>query len=95
MKEQMGTDVDVICQHSKDGTIIPIKVRVVDEDGEYHVYTIKKYNDLSHQGTREMPDGMYVTNLTLVYECQIIVFGKSRIIRLYLDPNSTIWKMMV
>ena len=60
--------VDVICQHSADGTIIPLRIWLTDEDGMKQTYTIKGYRDLSHQGTREMPDGVYVSNNTLIYE---------------------------
>ena len=85
--------VDVICQHSLDGTIIPLRVRIKDEEGEYQAYTIKDYRDLSHQGTRIMPDGVYVTNQTLVYECNITVFGRTKKIRLYYETGGTVWKM--
>ena len=50
--------VDVICQHNKDGSMIPMRVRLTDEDGAVQTYTIKNYEDLSHQGTRTMPDGI-------------------------------------
>jgi hypothetical protein len=53
-----------------------------DEDGAVQTYTIKNYEDLSHQGTRTMPDGMYVTDRTFVYECQVQAFGRYRMIRL-------------
>ena len=85
--------VDVICQHSRDGTIIPIKVRIVDEDGEYQTYRIKGYKDLSHRGTVEMPDGVFVTNRTLIFDCDITAFGRQKTIRLYYEPSKTIWKM--
>ena len=35
---------DVICQPSRDGKITPMKIRVIDEDGEYQEYKIKGYN---------------------------------------------------
>ena len=92
----MNTDVkviDVICQHSRDGTVIPLRVRIVDDDGEVQTYTIKGYKDVSHQGTRTMPDGMYVTDKTFVYECNIMAFGRRRMIRLYYEPSGTVWKM--
>ena len=92
MKEELSA-VDVICQHTRDGVMYPIKIRVADEDGEYQTYRIKAFRDLSHQGTREMPDGVFVTNRTMVYECDIIVFGRQRMIRLYYEPNGTVWKM--
>ena len=41
------------------------------------------FKGLSHQGTREMPDGMYVTDRTFVYECQVLAFGRFKMIRLY------------
>ena len=87
--------VDVICQHNKDGSMIPMRVRLTDEDGAVQTYTIKNYEDLSHQGTRTMPDGMYVTDRTFVYECQVQAFGRYRMIRLYYEPSGTIWKMTV
>ena len=33
--------VDVICQHNKDGSMIPMRVRLTDEDGAVQTYTIK------------------------------------------------------
>ena len=94
MKQEPKT-VDVICQHSHDGTVFPIKIRTVDEDGEYQTYVIKGYRDLSHQGTREMPDGVYVTDKTFVFECNIAVFGRNRMVRLYYNPSDVYWRMTV
>ncbi len=85
--------VDVICQHQRDGSVMPLKVRVLDEDGEYQTYTIKDYRDQSHMGTRELPDGVYVTDRTFVFECHVSVFGRPKMIRLYYEPSGTIWKM--
>lgn len=85
--------IDVICQHSTDGTIIPLRVRLSDENGERQTLNIEGYRDLSHQGTRAMPDGVYVTNNTLVFECKIIVHNQTRKINLYYEPSSLIWKM--
>lgn len=42
--------VDVICQHSVDGTIIPLRVRMTDEDGQRQMFNIKEYLDVSHKG---------------------------------------------
>ena len=85
--------VDVICQHSADGTIIPMRVRITDEDGLRQAFTIKGYKDLSHHGTRTMPDGVYVTDKTLIFQCKISVIDRERIIMLYYDPTQTVWKM--
>ncbi len=86
-------NVDVICQHCADGTIIPLRVRLTDEDGLKQAFTIKGYKDMSHQGTRTMPDGVYVTDKTLVFQCKIYVLNRERIIMLYYDPSGTVWKM--
>ncbi len=87
--------VDVICQHSTDGSMIPLRIRLKDEDGATQTYTIKNYEDQSHQGTRTMPDGMFVTDKTFVYECQVLAFGRYKTIRLYYEPSGTVWKMTV
>ena len=34
--------IDVICQPSRDGKITPMKIRVIDEDGEYQEYKIQE-----------------------------------------------------
>ena len=44
-------DVDIICQHSKDGTIIPLRIRVDGDDGEPRVFKIDSYKELSGNGT--------------------------------------------
>ena len=44
--QEKYTLADVICQHKTDGTIIPLKIRITDEDGEYQVYNIKSYKDV-------------------------------------------------
>lgn len=95
MIEHRAKPVDVICQHSRDGSLIPLRVRVCDEEGQLQTYKIHQYKDQSHRGTRENPDGVYVTNNTFVFECIITVFGQKRVIRLYYEPGGTIWKMTV
>jgi len=85
--------VDVICQHTKDGNLIPMRIRVKDEEGEYQTYTTKEYRDVSHRGTRTTPDGVYINNNTFAFECKILVFGVKKLIRFYYQPNNTIWHM--
>ncbi|MCR5252029.1 MAG: hypothetical protein K6E50_15650 [Lachnospiraceae bacterium] len=85
--------VDVICQHSKDGAIVPIRIRVTDEDGLKQAFTIKEYRELPQQGARTMPDGVYVTDHTMIFECKIVIFERLRLIRLYYEPAQMIWRM--
>ena len=86
-------DVDVICSFSHTGSIIPLRIRMTDEDGQKQSYNIKEYRDLSGQGARTMPDGVYVADNMLVYECKICVFARLRLIRLYYTPARMVWKM--
>ena len=86
-------DVDVICQHSSDGTVMPIKIRFKDEDEQWQTYIIKGFKDISHQGTRTLPDGMFITDNTIAFECKIKVFENIRMIRLYYFPFVTKWVM--
>lgn len=85
--------VDVICQHSVDGTIIPLRVRMTDEDGQRQIFNIKEYLDVSHKGTYTTPDGVYVTDRNLVFECKIVVLNTVRRITLYYAPSMTYWTM--
>jgi hypothetical protein len=89
--------VDVIAQFASNGIIRPIRIRVTDEDGQHQDFTIKSYKDLSHQGTRTMPDGVLVTDETYVYECGIEVFGQLKKIRLYFrtDSHGFDWKITI
>ena len=76
-----------------DGTVIPIKIRFEDEEGALQVHSIKEYKDISHKGTFTNPDGVYVTNEMLVFECKISVFGHVKGIMLYYDAGKSKWTM--
>ena len=85
--------IDVICQHSQDGTIVPLKIRVRDDDGEYQAYMIQGFREEERRGGITTKDGVYVNSHVTVYECQITIFGHKRRIRLYYNEESGIWSM--
>lgn len=85
--------IDLILCHNQDGSIQPLRLRVKDEDGQNQAFTIKEYRDLSHQGARTMPDGVSVSDKTLIFECMILVWGTERRVRLYSHPPYLSWKM--
>lgn len=89
----MTRPIDLICCHNQEGEVKPLRIRVQDEDGQYQAYAIKEYRDLSHQGTRMMPDGVYVSDNTLIFECKITVFGRDKLVRLYCNDPYLAWKM--
>ena len=69
-----NNDIDAICQYNKDGTIIPIKIRIQDENGEYQIYTILSSRIIS-KGTIMLPNEVVVTESILRFACTINVFG--------------------
>ena len=81
--------LDVICQHKKDGTIIPLKIRLQDEDGEYQVYKIKSYrcNNLSKVVNPKLTP-------VLVFECKINCFDRERLVRISYSFNDGLWKVL-
>ena len=92
-QKELLKEVDVICSFMRNGKLIPMRIRMTDEDGQKQAFTIKDYRDLSGLGARTMPDGVYVADNTLVYECRICVFDRLRLIRLYYNPSGMTWKM--
>ena len=89
--DQFIRNVDVISVHYKDGQVVPLRIRVEDEDGEEHTYSIKDYKDLSGRGAYTTSDGIYVTDRILHFECRIVVLGQIRRLRLYYHRNTEIW----
>ena len=88
-----GNPIDVICQHSRDGTIVPLKIRVLDEDGEYQAYSIQGFREEERRGGITSVDGRYMNTHIIAYTCQIRSFGTKRTIRLYYDEGSRIWEI--
>ncbi|MBO6107810.1 MAG: hypothetical protein J6P16_00210 [Eubacterium sp.] len=88
-----GAPIDVICQHSRDGTIVPLKIRIRDEDGEYQAYTIQGFREEERMGGITSVDGRYMNTHISAYTCQIRSFGMKRTIRLYYDEESRIWEI--
>lgn len=85
--------VDVICQHTREGHMIPIKVRIQDEEGEFQTYAVKGYKDLSRKGSYNMPNGVTATSTIFPFDCKITVFGNEKILHLYYNSNDQIWRM--
>ena len=95
MERSVAAPIDVICQFNRDGGIIPLRVRIVEDDGEYHSYTIQSYRDMSYRGAYTTSGGVFVCNDILLFECNIEVLGAKRMIQLYYEKNNMVWKMAV
>ena len=86
--------VDVICQHTRDFKIIPMRIRLQDEDGVFHTYNIKSYKDRSPSGTYTMPNGISVSRGTWVFDCQIVVFDVMKTVTLFYKPGDNKWTLV-
>lgn len=84
--------IDVICQHSKDGTVMPIKIRIQDDDGLYNEYMIKSYMDISSDKVL-LPNEAIVTTNILRFDCIIEVFCVEKKIRLHYNKQQSTWNM--
>ena len=78
----MRRRADVICQHTRDSAIIPLKIRVEDEDGEFQTYSVKQYKRLNAGGMIILPNEVNVSSHIRYFECKINVFGKEKVVRL-------------
>ena len=85
--------IDMICEHKKDGTMIPIKFRVIDDDGLLHEYRIRAYRDLSYKGPYEMPNGIIATSTIFPFECKIDCFGREKVLLLYYNCDQHVWTL--
>lgn len=85
--------IDVICQHTRDGKIIPLKIRVKDEDGEFQSFTVQGYRDLTHPGRYTLGNGVEVSGCNIkTYECKIVVFGVEKIVRIFYNASENLWR---
>ena len=87
--ETIDKTVDVICQHKKDGTMIPLKIRLTDEDGETQDYRIKSYRPVTRIGTFELSNMAAGT----VFEIRIVCFDKERVLTIMYHDHDRTWRI--
>ena len=75
----MDNRIDLICQHTMEGKIIPMRMRLCDEDGELQEYTIKGYRETSEFGL-------------ISFDCKIIVRDTERIVRIF-SSDCKVWRI--
>ena len=85
--------IDMICQNKTDGSIIPIKFRMIDEDGLYQEYKIKAYKDLSFKGKlfRLEDAGLVHSSGIVPFECRIESFGRDMTVKIFYNSNDRVW----
>lgn len=87
----MRKNADVICQHTKDGRTIPLKIRIEDEDGELQSYNIRSYRQLSVGGSLLLPNEVNVAKTIWRYECKVCIWGRERIVELFYHLHENVW----
>ena len=87
--------IDVICQHKADGTIIPLRFRLMNEDGEYETHNISSYRLVSYPGVYTTPDGIMLSSYVVVFECQVVILDYHKVVRLYFDKKNCAWRMAI
>jgi len=91
----MRRQADVICQHTRDSRIIPLKIRVQDEDGEMQTYTVKGYRTLNAIGKVILPNEVSVSSHIRYFECKLNIFGKEKIVGLTYNYYEQLWYVEV
>lgn len=76
--------IDVICQFTRDGNIIPMKIRMQDDDGELQEYRIKAYKEV------EVLSGV-ASGGDAAFECKIEAYGRVRNIKILYSAFSRQW----
>jgi len=91
--------VDVICQFKKDGSIVPIKFRVLTEDGEYQEFNVKGYrrvfDDFSANHIPVKKRYPFISTVNQCFECRIESFGRQRSVWLYYHTQKARWALYI
>lgn len=92
----MYENVEVICKFCKDGSIIPIQIKVEDEEQQRHVFKVKRYK--APKVHLKTDSGLYDISHTpdiLDYECYIQVLNTEKriILRYFLESHK--WTLLV
>ena len=86
--------IDVICQHTRDGNIVPLKIRIKDEDGMFQSFAIKSYRELSSCEEQLSPYGTIVHSHLWFFACQIIVIDTRKEIKLFYNARDNLWRLL-
>ncbi len=85
--------IDVICQFTRNAEIIPIKIRITDEDGVRQEYSIQAYKDTTPGQTNVQPNGVKVSPDNKIFLCKINTFNSSRQIKLFYNSHEHLWRL--
>ena len=87
-------NIDVICMHTMDAQIIPLKIRLKDEDGMYQTFLIREYKDLSSKGCYTLGNGIMVNGIDIIsFEIKIQVFNQLKTMKISYHKRENVWRL--
>ena len=89
-------NIDVIAQFNRDGSIVPLKIRLTDADGETQQYRIKQYRDITDHdefcwGTNKIK--IPGNTINRYFECKIETFQRLSTIVIFYIPYDRVWRL--
>ena len=81
--------LDVIAQFNRDGSIIPLKIRLYDEDGELQSYKVKSVRQCYVSSTKA-PSDYHI----IIFDCKINAFRHDKIVSISYSYADRLWKML-
>lgn len=84
MTNKNGIKIDIICQFTRDGQIIPLKIRIPDDDGEFKEYKVLGYKEHSDSD-------LGATFSTASFDCKIAVYNQIKIVHLFYNFHEKTW----
>ncbi len=94
MDEMKDRRLDVYCLFRNDGIVLPIRVRMFDEDGERQDFAIHRYKLIDGAGGTCVPKAEVFRHGTVTFDCEIEVFGSRRVVRLLYTASDMRWKLL-
>lgn len=86
--ERLENSIDVIVQYTKDGKLIPMRIKIQDEDGMYQTYSIRQFREKTLGGEYTLPNGVEVSNnKNRHFDIKIITFGVEKTISIFFDGS--------
>ena len=77
-----------------DGIVLPIKLRLFDEDGVRQEFCIHRYKLIDGAGKENLPKAEMFRRSTVTFDCVIEVFGRERILRLMYASSDMRWSLL-
>ncbi len=86
--------LDVYCLFRNDGIVLPIRIRMFDEDGERQDFAIHRYKLIDGAGGPCIPSAEIFQGGAVTFDCEIEVFGHRRVVRLLYTASDMHWKLL-